>query len=123
MSLELARKDIKEITQGDDWGVDLTFTPPVGSSVQVRGLGSKHHLSIDQESGLPINSRNVHMSVVESVLTDAGYTVRNAADEVSIKDHRVSFKDFRGVLRNYKINQTWPDETLGLIVCQLGAYN
>ncbi len=106
-----------------EWSVDLTFQNLDKSlSVTVKGLGTSHHLSIDPNTGLPLNARNTHIAISEDVLTDAGYIVRNANGEIDLIRHFVSFKNNKGVLKHYRINETWPDETLGLIVCILGDY-
>jgi len=118
ISISQVRRDLKEYSQ-KSMSVELTFTPPSGSPATILGYGTVHHLSFDPQTGRAVNSKNAHCSFAESLLTDAGYTVR-VLNEVSMKNHKVRFKDSAGITRNYKINETFPDETLGLIVCILG---
>jgi hypothetical protein len=121
MSLDRAKRDIERFSQGD-WAVDITVNNLTGVEQTVRGFASKHHLSVDPETGLPVNSKNTHCSIHESVLVDAGFTVRNTDNEVDIKGWRVSYADSSGLMREYLIDDGMPDETLGLIVCFLGDY-
>jgi hypothetical protein len=116
-----SRKDIQIITQAE-WSTDLNITPKVGSPVNVKGLASKHHFLIDPETGTPINSKNVHCSVSEQVLVDAGYPVRNGNNEVHMVGDKVAYTDSAGVLASYFVQETMPDETLGLIVMTLASF-
>lgn len=119
-AIALAQSDLKRFTQE----LDLTFTAPGVDPdvVTVKGLGTKHHLAINPNTGLTINSKRVHISVAESLLTDESYTTRDSNDQVNLINHKVSWKDERGVSKTYRINETWPDEGLGMIICILGVY-
>ena len=119
--LAKARKDAQNITIGA-FGVDLTLTPPAGSPVSVRGLASKHHLQIDPETGFYVNVKNTHVNISESSLVALSYPIRNANNEVAMKGHVISYADSSGNVASYKIDETRPDETLGLIICILGDY-
>lgn len=122
--LDQARLDIREfIIGGSGFGVDLVISTPDGlTTADVRGLASSHNLNVDPETGLFVNSKNIHFSVPEAELTDLGYPVR-VNNEVAIKGHLITFSDSAGISRTFKIDETMPDETLGLIVCVLGVYN
>jgi len=121
--LARARKDLQRIARGE-FSTEVVFIS-LGTEPQtttVRALASKHHFSIDSTTGLPVNSKNTHCSVDEAVLVDAGYPVRNANNEVNLRNHLVTYTDSSGTARNYRINEAWPDETIGLIVLTLGDY-
>lgn len=119
--LDQIKADIVQITTNkDEYGCDLSFYAPNGQIAQVVGIAGKHHLSLD-EMGRPTNSRAAHFSIAESVLIAAGYTVRDNAGEVAIRNHRVDWADSTGITKRYVIEQTFPDETIGLIVCILGS--
>jgi hypothetical protein len=121
MSLERAITDWKRFTLNGGFEVDITLTPPVGDPVSVKGLGTKHHNSVGTD-GLPINSKNVHISLIESDLTEKGITVRDVNGEVNLRNYLANFIDSSGVLKNYIIKETFPDETVGVITCILGDY-
>lgn len=122
--LNQARLDLRSfIADGSGFGVDLIISTPDGiTTAEVRGLASSHNLNVDPETGLFVNTKNIHFSVSESELSDLGYPVR-VNNEVAIKDHLITFDDSAGITRTFKIDETMPDETLGLIVCILGVYN
>lgn len=120
--LSTARNDIAEILQGE-FSSPVKIISPANFSVQLNALASKHHLGVDPENGNPVNSKNAHVSLPESKLVSLGYTVRNASNEVSLIGHKVEYTDSSGTLCKYRINETFPDETLGVIVCILGDQN
>lgn len=112
---------MKRFSQGG-FSAEITFTNPTATkTVVVKGLISKHNLSINPETGLPVSTKNVHISVAESVLIAAGYTTR-VNSEISLKFHKVSFTDASGSSFAFLIDDVMPSETLGLIVCILGSY-
>lgn len=122
MSLPRAIADMKRFSQGE-FAVNISFTNPAGDlTVIVRGLVSKHNLAIDTETGRPVNSRNIHLSVSESVLQDANYETR-VNGEISLKRHLVEWADASGIDYKYLVSETIPNETTGLIVCILSDYN
>ncbi len=121
--LTKAKEDLQRFSQAD-FSVEMTVeNPNPVQSVTIRAFASSHHLSIDPETGLPVNVRNTHVSISEQVLIDAGYTVRDTNGEVNMINHFVTYTNSAGQSKKFKINQTFPDETLGLIVCILGDYN
>lgn len=121
MSLTLARRDFTRITQLG-FGVDVKIQPSsIAVATEIKALATKHHFSINEE-GLPVNSKNVHITLSESILVDAGYIVRNSDNEVALVDHLVIFTDSSENEWIYKITQTMPDETLGQITCFLRDY-
>jgi len=120
--LAQSRIDLKRFSQSE-WSTDLTFQNVDKSViVTIKGFASSHHLSIDPSTGLPVNVRNTHISVSETLLSDAGYTVRNSDGEVNLIRHFVTYTNSAGQEKTFRINETFPDETLGLIVCILGDY-
>jgi hypothetical protein len=122
MSLVNAIADWKRLVNNGGFGVNVTLTPPGSSTSKiVKGIAVKHHTSVSTD-GLPVNSINVHVSIIESDLIALSYTVRNAAGEVDLRNHRASFADANGTTKNYIIKETMPDETVGLITCILGRY-
>lgn len=121
MGLQRARQDMKRFTQAE-WAVNITVDNLQGLVVALKGIASKHHLSIDVGNGLPVNSKNTHCSFYEKVLTDAGFVVRNSDKEIAMVGWKITYIDSSENSCVYKINETMPDETLGLIVCYLGDY-
>jgi hypothetical protein len=121
--LEDIKEDLVDITSDSDgFGVELVFTNPAGdATATINGLHTKHHISLD-ETGRPVNSKNAHISFVESLLIAEDYTIRSASGEVNLKGHKVSVVDSTGDVKHYMIREWFPDEKLGLIVCILGDF-
>lgn len=119
--IEQAQADIRKITSNlNDFGVQLFLQAPNGSTAEIVGFHSKHHLKISTE-GAAVNGRNAHASFSEKLLTDVNYPVRNADNEVDLKGHKLTAKDSTGINKTYVIEQYFQDETVGLIVCILGS--
>jgi hypothetical protein len=118
--LDQAREDIKQITSNlNDFAIPATFTAPTAETKDINVIHSKHHTSIDTD-GRRVNSKNASLSFSESLMV--GYPVRDNKGEVNLKGHLVQVPDSTGVVKTYSINQWYPDETLGLIVCIIGDY-
>lgn len=120
--LDTIQSDIKDITTNlNDFSRSATFLAPDESTATVGVLHSKHRINVDQD-GVPINEKNIHVSVSESALTAVSYPVRNASDEVDFLNHRVTVKDSTNTSVTYKIVEWWPDETIGLITLRCQDY-
>ena len=121
MELKQMQEDIRNITTGSLAG-EIKFTTPDNLySAVCKGFVSKHNMSVDAATGLPVNSRNAHVSVFESVLNDKGYKTRDYKDRVSLKDHMVTFTLFDREM-TFLIDNVMPSDTMGVIVCTLGSY-
>jgi len=118
-----SRIDIKNIVENaNDFGVPMTLlAPDYGETAVINGLHSKTHLQIDTD-GNPVNAKNAHISFHENATGIGDYPIRNAAGEVDLKDHKVTVADSTGLNITYKIEDTYPNETTGLIVCLLGDF-
>lgn len=146
--IQQARNDTLEILQGD-FSVELTLTPdfsnvfftdglsniftdgegnnflatsvPTNGKITIQGLATRHSTTYNPDTGLEQVGENCHCSFSEKVLNDLGFATRNAKNKLIIKDWIVSWSDITGIVR-YKIKESYPDETLGLIRCQLALY-
>lgn len=122
MSIDRAIRDARQIVTKGGFNVAITLTlPNVVDPVVVQGLASRHHIEFD-ENGYPINASNSHLLLSENDLTSLGLTVRNAKGNVALEGWLASWVDGTGTARTYKIVQTKPSETLGLIICTVGKY-
>lgn len=116
--LDTARMDAKNIVQGE-FSSPCTITNPQRSvSVSLSALATKHHIIINPDTGQPINAKNAHICLSETKLNELGYITRVNGD-VSLVGHFINVSDSTGIVKKYKISETWPNETLGLIVCIL----
>lgn len=119
--LDQAISDAKKITSDvtGGFGIELIFLAPDEiTTATIIGLHTKIHLGVTTDGDM-VNSKKASIAFSEALLVSAGYTVRNANQEVDIVGHQVSTKDSTGVLKKYTIQQCFPDETLGIIACIL----
>lgn len=119
--LELAKRDIKKISSNlNGWAVEVSLTTPDDSkTITFAGIHVKIGLGINTDGNM-VTSKKAPLSFHEDYLTEQSYPVRNASGEVSLMKHKVSVKDSTGVVKNYVIDQCFPDEALGLLSCILG---
>jgi hypothetical protein len=121
--LDQIAEDIRQIaSNGDEFAVEAFFQAPGGQEATVNVIATKFGMAVDAQSGTAVNSKSASLSVSEKTLTDAGYTVRNANNEVALIKHKVSWTDSSGTTWKYQIRENIPDETIGLIVCILSDY-
>lgn len=119
--LNLAIKQAKSIvTNQKGWAVTMTFTDKFGTTVTLNGLHTKHHLFLDAD-GRKMSSKNAHVTIDEDELKilSPTYVYRNASGEVDMYEHLVKVSDSTGIIKNYCVEQAFPNERLGLIVFQL----
>lgn len=118
--LDLAKRDARRFVNDGGFNQELIITPTGLDPVTIEGLATRHTNSFDTE-GKSINSENVHCSFSELDLNDLGITTRNAAGYLNIRSWTVEFTD--GISAGvYKIGESQPDNTLGLIRCTLTNY-
>ena len=121
--LEQAQFDIKRITSSQSgFTKSVTFISKDNlQTATIFTLFSKVHLWSDTD-GNAVNTKKGHISFAESLLTDLGYTTRNATGQCILKDHTVKVNDSTGKQTQHVIKEVFPDETIGLIVCLLSEY-
>ena len=117
--IQQATDDWQRFSSDEDlFGTSIDFEAPTSETATVVGFATKHNIGIDTEGNL-VNTKNAHISIAEKLLIDAGYPVRDANGEVSLKGHRIDYVDSTGISKKYKIKESFPDETIGMIVCIL----
>ncbi len=121
--IEQAKKDSELINSDlNGFAVNQTWKHPVTSQIlTIQGRHTKHHLGFN-ELGQVINTKNASATFSEKIMTDNGYSIRDASGEVNLKNHLVEIKDSTNTLYKYKVSSFLPDEVLGMIVCILEAY-
>jgi len=121
--LEQAQADIKRIrTDPKGFTKSMSFISKDGISLAtILGMHAKIHMATNTE-GQSVNSKKATFSISESSLTDLGYPTRNANGECNLKDDKVDVIDSTGIVCHYIIREVFPDETVGLIVGELGDF-
>lgn len=109
---EMAIRDWKKFSQQRE----ATFIDADGVEATVQAMPTSHWMSLGNSDGVDVDTKNAHIAVSEKLLTDEGYTTRNASGEISMLGHVVKWKDARGVEGVYTVRQTYPSNTVGIIV-------
>jgi len=118
----MAKRDARHHTTKGGFQEDIILKTPTGDIVlPITGFATKHWINFDGD-GNPKDSKNAHVSISESELTENGYPVRASNGEVSLINHVVSFVDSSNISKSYVVRRNLPDETLGIIVLILGDY-
>lgn len=122
---DIIKRDAKFIVNSGGYHIDIQMTTKDGDkTVNITGWAVKVSGSFDSD-GNQVNTKNVHITIDEDALTKLGYPVRTnkkGIEEVDLIQHKVSFKDSTGVVKNYVVRENIPDENLGLITLWLGDY-
>lgn len=115
--VDRAKQDIQTITSNSsEFGVPVVFLAPTSETVTINCLESTHHTSFDS-TGEKINSKQSQIAVSELLLISLNYPYIDSNDEVSFKDHLLTFGG-----KTMIVNQWFPDRTASLIVLILGEY-
>jgi len=119
---DLVKRDAKRFVTSGGYEVDIEMkTPDNTLTINITGWAVKHHISFDSD-GNQVNTKNARATVDEALLSSLSYPVRNAQQEVSLRNHKVSFKDSSGVVKTYLVRENFPDENVGVIVLILVDY-
>lgn len=118
--LQQARKDALKINKAIGWEEDIKLSTPDNTlTINLKGIHTKHHISFD-DVGQRINAKNAHILISEKDLNELLYPYRNSTGNIALIGHKVEVADFNGDIKKFIINETYPSETFGLIVCILG---
>lgn len=118
--LQQARKDALKINKAIGWEEDIKLsTPDQSLTVDLKGIHTKHHISFD-DLGQRVNAKNAHILIDEKDLLENDYPYRNKTGNVALIGHFVEVADSNGDVKRFIVNETFPSETFGLIVCILG---
>ncbi len=117
-----AQADIKQITSNlCEFAVDIKLINTTNQIINTKGLHTKIHLAVDTDGNM-VNAKKAHISFSEDNIIELGFSIRNAKGEVDLRKWKADVKDSTGIVKNYSIQQWFPDETIGLIVCILEDY-
>jgi hypothetical protein len=119
--IQAAQNDIKKITANlSEFALDVELIKPNGDIVEIKAIHTKHHVGLDSD-GLAVNAKTASISFSEYNLPE-GVSIRNAKNEVVLKNWKCNVIDSTGIVKNYIIREWFPDEMIGLIVCILGDF-
>jgi hypothetical protein len=121
---ETAENDLAFILEDsvDGFGWDINLTDPVGLSEDLVGYSGDISLTIDPETGVPVSGQLAHVALRITTLKGLGFEIPRGIVETTSKPWVVVFNDIDGVQRTYKVQESNPDLTLGIVICLLENY-
>ena len=121
---ERAKRDFERFTTNtNEWAETMVLIPPQGSELMIQGIHSLHSLGYNATLKDFVNTKNGHINFAEQLLVDGVYDYMDADGNVFLQHHKVRLTDLvTGELKTFKIDQWFPDRTIGSIMCTLGDY-
>ena len=109
--------DLATTLEGD-WGVPVTVTDPNGKTATLQAQSGDIGVLIDPDTGIPVAGRRAHAVFRLSSLSAAGFRdIPQQASSSSGLPWRIKFNDLGGDTHEFAIRHSWPDRSLGLVVC------
>lgn len=120
---DIAASDVIEIIHDTETGGDeITITSPAGVSETFNALANDIHFAIDPETGMTVTGRQCSATVLSSDLSDAGFSsIKGVPD--SSRPWVVTMTDINGVSSTFKVVESHPDNTMGLMILILSEYS
>ncbi len=120
---QIAKQDLRDIMSdvtGFLW--PCTITNPEGDSVDFDCRSNDIWFKLDPGTGEIVTARQATVTVLTSELADAGFSDICGIAESTSKPWLVTVEDIDGTSAKYKVSETYPDRTLGLMVCILEGW-
>ncbi len=113
-------KAIVEDPNGFAW--PITVTSPAGATHVMLGLTKDIAATIDPETGIVVSGRSASVTLSLASLAALGLGMPKNVPEKTSKPWVVQFYDTAGLLHVFKVSDSMPDLTYGIVVCKLEAY-
>jgi len=116
--------DNTEITTNtNDFGWPVTIIDPDGLSKSLVCYSADISQAIDPDTGVVVSGRSASIAISISSLTEAGFAgLPEGIADSSSKPWRVNFDDTALNSYTFKVRESNPDRTAGLVVCYLESY-
>jgi len=115
------RTDAGNIVTEGGFETDITVTNLSGTSAIVKGLATLHSIVFNQETGLPVNGRNAHVTLkLDSLSAFDIYSNSKKPNSISMSGWGVSFQYKDGKVWRFKCEDVKPSYTFDVVVIQLG---
>jgi len=122
---ELAERDLGVIMEDGAYGPawPVTLTDPAGNvSTGLYGLSNDISQVVDPDTGQLVSGRVASVAFRTSTLQAQGFSMPQGIHDQASLPWRVTFNDINGGAHSFKVRQTDPDRTLGIVVCILEAW-
>lgn len=121
---QLAEQDLATTLEDDvgGFGWPVTLTKPDGTQGSFVARSGDVAQLIDPDTGQAVSGRLASASLRISSLTAAGFELPQGVVDTSARPWVITFDDIGGTSHTFKVEQSDPDRTLGIVTCTLGAY-
>lgn len=105
------------------FGWPITVTDPGGESAQMYGQSTDISLLIDPSTKEAVSGRTASVVLRMSSLVAAGFTsLPKGISDMTLKPWRMDFQDILLNDHTFKVKESNPDRTLGILVCIVEVY-
>lgn len=104
------------------FGQAITVTDPDGNTANLTGFSGDIAQVIDPDTGTAVSGRLAHVDLRISSLTAAGLGLPIGVVKRTDKPWIIDFDDIQGAPYKFKVQQSNPDRTSGVIACILETY-
>lgn len=112
-----------QLILGTDFSNAITVTPPSGIDFVVHGFTKDISQSVDPDTGQSVTGRTASVSLPISLVLAEGHGFPQGISDDSQKPWVVSFDNAIGETLTFKVSESMPDRTLGVVVCFLEVFN
>ena len=122
---EVFEQDLETILEDQELsaGWPIQVTNPAGFSETLSGFASDIAQLIDPDTGQAVSGRLAAVSLRISSLIAAGFTsLPEGIMDSAAKPWVIVFNDINGNEHAFKISQSNPDRTIGIVTCLLELY-
>ena len=114
-----AETDLSGILENEnDFGWPIRITNPAGAFQDLIGFGNDIAQLIDPDTGVAISGRQASVALRMSSLDALPVAIANSTS----KPWLVTFDSINGETQTFKVIESNPDRSLGLITCLLEVY-
>ena len=104
------------------FGFPITLTDPNGNVKPFTGYTNDISQTVDPDTGQAIIGKVVNVALRLSKIFDAGMTLPQGIADNNSDPWVVTFDDLKGDTSTFKVFDSAPDRTLGIIVLHLSEY-
>ena len=121
---DIAEADLGTILEDGIYGFgwSINITDPDGNTAPLTGFSNDISQLIDPETGQAISGRLVSIAIRISSLTAYGLSLPRGIADAALKPWLVTFDDINGNSYTFKISQSNPDRSIGMVVCLCEFY-
>lgn len=118
--LTIAQADLKAILNDSVTGVGVTIgvRSPCGDVQSLTGWSNDIGLLVDPDTGQAVSGRIATVALVIADLTAAGLALPENISDDDANPWRITFSGLE-----FKVTESHPDRTLGVITCTLEAFD